>query len=150
MNSPLLAALAGNLVGRKVTFVRLAANSLLVYIECEPGDEFGFTVWLDPTWHVVSPDAVLAGSRQAQVETDEHSSELEKLTVVQSLLDPLIGRAIVSVRCEPVTNDLRLSIEGGFELRAFVSDPTDDHNWHIRDNATRQSLRVSSLGFSIR
>ena len=150
MSDSPLTDFAGDLVGRRVTFVRLAANSLLVYLECEPGDGFGVTFWLDPTWHVVSAEAVLAGSRQAQVEADDSSTELEKLTAVQARLDPLIGRSVVSVGLEPVTNDLRLSIDGGFELRTFVSDPTDDHNWHIRDNATRQSRRASSLGFSIR
>jgi hypothetical protein len=38
------------LIGRSITFVRLACNSLLLYVECEPGDGRGLTLWLEPTW----------------------------------------------------------------------------------------------------
>jgi hypothetical protein len=40
------------LIGSRITFVRLACNSLLLYVECEPGDGCGLTFWLEPPWRV--------------------------------------------------------------------------------------------------
>ena len=67
------------LIGRPVTFTRLAANSLLVYIDGEPGSGTGLTFWFEPTWHLLGPAGVLLGSRQAQTEDAENHSRLSDL-----------------------------------------------------------------------
>lgn len=137
------------LVGRVISFVRLAANSLLIYVECEPGDDSGYVIWLEPTWHARGPDAVLAGSRQAQVDEDCAEDQGAVLNAVARALDPLVGRKVESVRSEPITRDLVVGVEGGYEVRTFVSDPTDDHTWHIADNALRLSIYGAPRGLSV-
>jgi hypothetical protein len=41
------------------------------------------------------------------------------------------------------TNDLALGLDGGFEVRTFVSDATCDHIWHIDDKPRRLALYAS-------
>lgn len=36
------------IVGHRVKYRRLACDSLLLYVECEPGDEKGVTIWFEP------------------------------------------------------------------------------------------------------
>src|SRR5262245_18894426 len=49
------------LLGHAVSFRRLAGDSLLLYIECEPGDPSGITLWLEPVWHLRGPGGGAAG-----------------------------------------------------------------------------------------
>ena len=118
------------MIGRRVTFVRLACNSLLVYLECEPGDDRGHVVWLEPTWSLSSPDALVVGSRQAQV--DEGPNGAEDLARVGDLIrGRLLGRRLESVRLEAPTFDIDLTFEGGYRLRTFAADAGDEDNWHV-------------------
>ena len=48
-----------------------------------------------------------------------------------------------------MTNDLVVAVDGGYEFRTFVSDPTDDHSWHIADNVQQVSIYGSPLGLSL-
>jgi hypothetical protein len=52
------------LVGHRVLFRRLACDVLLLYVECEPGDGKGVTIWLDPIWRLRGPQGVVAGPRR--------------------------------------------------------------------------------------
>ncbi|MCZ6611458.1 MAG: hypothetical protein O6941_02390 [Planctomycetota bacterium] len=123
--------------------MRLATNSLLLYLECEPGKlEGGYIVWFEPTWHVVGPQGVLAGSRQAQ-EDEELGRINEKLAAA------LEGRGIRAIEIESPSNDLVMELEGDYIARIFLSDPTDDEIWHVADNRRRLTLYASPCGFSI-
>jgi hypothetical protein len=83
-----LIEIRGDIVGRAITYRRLAANSLLLYVDSDPDDPTGYIIWFEPTWHVSSPKGVLIGSCQAQVETKEELSEAGKP------LDQLVGHRI--------------------------------------------------------
>jgi hypothetical protein len=130
-----------HIVGRAVTFIRLAANSLLVYFGGQPGDRQGVTLWLDPTWHLRGPDGVLAGSRQAQDDPDSQDPEAG-FRAAAAGVDALAGRRALTLDVDDVTTDLRIAFEGGIELRTFVADPDDNHLWHVRENATGTSVRA--------
>ena len=67
--------LRANLVNHKVSYTRLAANSLLIYVECEPGDKKGVTIWFEPTWHFCGVEGVLIGSRQAQMDDESRTKK---------------------------------------------------------------------------
>src|SRR5687768_5301397 len=58
--------LSAILVGRRVTDRQLAGNSFSIWLDTEKGRLTGWTIWLEPTWNLVGPDGVIAGSRQAQ------------------------------------------------------------------------------------
>lgn len=133
-----LARLIEHLVGRRVSYRRLACDSLLVY-------KAGATIWFEPPWHFRGPQGVLVGSNQAARAADAQ----ETLDAVASLMDVLDERTIVQIVVEPLTHDLTVTFEGGYSIKTFVSDPTDDESWHIRENATGARLKGSPAGLSI-
>ena len=135
--------LRGRLINHQVSLTRLAANSLLVYVDGRPGDGFGLTIWLEPTWNFSAPTGVLAGSLQAQ--TDD-SEEFHK---IGESLQVLVGKTIQSLVADPRTFDLTVQFSDDYLLRTFVSDPNSDELWHIRDNATKKRLSTSPKGFAI-
>lgn len=136
------------LLGRPVTFTRLAANSLILYVDCQPDDKRGFAIWLEPPWHVSSPDRVLAGSRQAQGKGEQGATK-EELDEVAAPLKALNGLPVTAIEVDPRTNDLTLTVGGEFLVKTFVSDPTDDHSWHIRDKEKLLSVYSSPGGLEI-
>ncbi|WP_165071447.1 hypothetical protein [Paludisphaera rhizosphaerae] len=138
------------LVGGEVTFIRLMCNSLLIYVDCEPGDGQGLTLWLEPAWHVTTPQGVVAGSCQAQGEAEVGRPTREELDRVWDLLAPaLLNRPIESIRINVRSQDLIVTVEGGNRVRTFVSNPEDDHTWHIRDNSTGLMVYGSPAGLEV-
>jgi hypothetical protein len=135
-------------IGRPVTYRRLAGNSVLVYVDATPGSRSGVTFWLEPTWQLRGPERVLTGSREAQ--RDDGAADPDAgFRRAAAALDSLSDRTVLDVRVEPITGDLVMEFEGGFILRTFVSDPTDDEIWHIRDNSTSRKLIRAAAGFAI-
>jgi hypothetical protein len=128
--------------GRRVTDRRLAGNSLILYMECEPGDEHGAVLWLEPTWHLRDRERVLAGSRQAQDEPDGFEATAEAI-------DALVGREVFALMVDAVSHDLRIELEGGLIVQTFVADPSDDHTWHIHEGATGVHLGAAPDGLWI-
>ena len=140
-----LESLRDRLIGRSVSYRRLACDSLLIYVECQPGDEKGLTIWFEPIWHLRGPRGVLVGSMQAA----EASKTEGGLDVVCARMDLLCEKSIEEVGVHPLTHDLSVTSAGGYSVNTFVADPTVDESWHIRDNATRVRLKGCPTGLSI-
>ena len=136
------------IVGHIVRKRRLATNSLLVYIDAEPGDGTGLTLWFEPTWHLRDDAHVLTGSRQAQHETDAEDPDAG-FNIAANAVDQLVGRTVVDLEISGSTGDLTLRLDGGLLLCTFVSDPSTDELWHIRDNATKHRLVRSGQSLEI-
>ena len=136
------------IVGRTVRRRRLAGNSLLVYIDTEPGDGTGLTLWFDPTWHLRDDTHVLTGSRQAQHESDAADPDAG-FNLAADAVDQLVGRTVIALEMSESTGDLTLSLDGSLYLCTFVSDPSTDQLWHIRDNATKHRLVRSGPALTI-
>ena len=142
-----LRRLQKQLVGRKVAFRRLVGNSLLIYLECEPGDKTGFVIWLEPCWHFCGPSKVLVGSYQSELAAGPHQAEGFKK--IAPLLDRTIGRKVASVHIEPYSNDLRVQLGGGYWLETFVDDPASNENWHVTDNVSGLTVYASPSGLRV-
>jgi hypothetical protein len=140
------------LPGQPIRFFRFAANSLMVYLGCTPDDlsrnrgDPGFVIWLEPTWHACSLDTVLVGSREAQTDPEEGEPDWDRL---HGQLNPLLGKRVEALTTDFRTNDLILIVEGGHLIRTFVSDASDDHLWHVDDNARRLALYADPQGFEM-
>jgi hypothetical protein len=130
--------------GQPVTERQLAGNSLSVWIGTAPDQSVGFTVWFEPSWHILGAEGVIAGSRQAQDE-DEPSG----WQAVGKIIDLLVGQLVEDVRRDAVTGDLELVLSGGFRVRSFVTDPRDDFLWRIRDLASNRGLSGSPGSISV-
>jgi hypothetical protein len=125
-----------SLIGRTIKDFRLAGNSLIIYIDCTPGENYGFVIWFEPTWHYVGPKKVLVGSRQVQ------QDEYDELGIKEALdqLNLLVGKKVIDLKIEERSNDLVTLIEGDFYIKTFVSDPTDDWIWQIKDKDAKLRL----------
>jgi hypothetical protein len=132
-----------DVIGQKVSFRRLAGDSLLIYINCRPGDppsDSGAIFWLEAPWHLRDQARVLAGSRQTQTD--------EGIRAVHGALDEL--RTVESVEAEPVTSSLVLRFSAGLELRTFVTDPTDElSDWSVELRGTAVTLLGSASGLEL-
>jgi hypothetical protein len=135
-------------IGQPVSYRRLAGNSLLVYVGCEPGDDHGVIFWFEPTWHLRGPEQVLTGSRQAQEDPQADDPE-SGFKAAGKALDVLWNRTVEGVEVEPVTHSLIVRLVGGFEVRTFVSDPTSDLDWHIDEKAAGLSLEGCAGGLEL-
>jgi hypothetical protein len=138
--------LHGRILGGEVSYRRLACDCLLLYLDCEPSDGSGLTIWFEPIWHLRGPNGVLLGSMQVGVACD---SEEAMSAVADGPLKPLFGRSIEGIAIDPLTFDLSISLAGGYRVCTFAADATVDKSWHIRDNATGTRLKGSPGGLFI-
>ncbi|MCU6713051.1 hypothetical protein M6D81_30565 [Paenibacillus sp. J5C_2022] len=124
-----------SLLNRTVQFVRLAGNSLIIYIDCEPGViGQGYSIWMEPTWHLRNNVEVITGSRAAQTEDEaEHK-------IISGFFKQIHMKSIKKITIEPITNDLQIELEEGIILKTFVSDPSDEESWHIKDLYKRKRI----------
>jgi hypothetical protein len=90
---------------------------------------------LEPSWNIVDPDPVLAGSMQAQDEEQASGSK-----AVTGTIDQLVGRNVERLAVEPVTGDLAIGLNGGVRVRTFASDPRETFHRRITDHAMKESL----------
>lgn len=141
----LFADLRSKVLGRPVTFQELDDWALLLFIDTQPGGGTGAMFWFEPTWHVREPGRVLTGSRDAQFADDDP----EGMQRLENLLAALQGNIVEDVAVEPETFDLTLVLSGGYRVKTFVADTTDEETWCIRDNATGSELSGSPAGLSV-
>lgn len=109
----LFAELTVALVGHSITFTRLAANSLLLYVDCEPGDKSGFIIWFEPIWHMSAPEGVLVGSQQAQGDSDD-GANIEELDQIGAPLQRMLGHPVTAVEVDHRTHDLTLTVDNKY------------------------------------
>jgi hypothetical protein len=137
------------IIGRRITFVRLVCNMLLLYLDCEPGDGQGWTFWFNPPWHLSSPEGLITGSGQAEGARDDGPTEEELARVSGPICKKLLGRPITDIQVDRRTRDLTLTVAGIDDVRTFASDPEVDHLWHLRENTTGLTLYAANSGLSI-
>jgi len=145
MPEQFLEDLRKRLIGRPVSFRRLACDSLLIYIGCAPGDKHGIRIWFEPIWHFRGPQSVLVGSMQAAEAAKAESG----LNARSDLMDVLHEKVVEQVVVEPLSFDLNVAFAGGYSIKTFVSDVTADESWHIRDNASGIRLKGAPTGLCI-
>jgi hypothetical protein len=65
------------------------------------------------------------------------------------LVKQLLGRQVEQVSVDALTNDIAVRFSGGYWVRTFVSDPTDD-SWYFRDRQSREVITGSAKGLRLR
>ncbi len=146
-SNSLVKRLQKTLMGCRVTFRRLAGNSFLLYLGCEPGDKQGFVIWFEPSWHLCNRSKVLVGSRQSELASGPHQKAGFKK--VAPLLNKLIGKKVTSINIDSYSHDLDVGLNGGYHLRTFADDPESFKCWHITDTANNLVLYGSASGLRI-
>ena len=124
------------LIGKQVVFIRAAGNSLIIYLESMPSEEKGFSIWLEPTWHLHDNKKVLLGSRQLQTDDNEELNEITRL------LEDLYSKEVKEIEINRITNDITIKIEQ-YELKTFVADANDEYIWQLRDRKKKTILEAN-------
>ena len=68
---------------------------------------------------------------------------------MNALVKKLVGQAIERVSVEPLTNDIDVRFSDGYWIKTFVSDPTADENWYIRDCESNEVVTGSAGGLRL-
>ena len=122
-------------VGAAVANRQLVANSVNIDLRSSLDPSQRWTVWLEPTWHLMGPEGLVTGSRQAQDDVNPSGFE-----AASKALDVIVGLEVVAIEKDHCTGDLTLELSGGYSLRTFAADPRDDMLWSIRVWSTGQEL----------
>jgi mycothiol synthase len=155
-----------SLLGRPVSFYRLVGDMLLLYIDCQPGDDDGYLIWLDPCWQVRGPEGVLVGSdfwlaqgeREAAVSRTHGVAfsylpskgvPAERYERAGAFLSPLIGEPVTGLEVKPGSNALAVEVGVRFRIRTWVLDPTTCHTWHMDNIGRRVALYGSPKGLEV-
>ena len=132
-----------SLRGRRISYASLFQNSLRVCVDRRLNEKTGFFLCFEPVWHLGSLRGILVGSRQAQ------SEERDARAALNLLVEEILDKQIESIRIEPISNDVDVQLSGGYRIRTFVSDPTDDQTWYFRDCQTNLVVSGSPKGLRL-
>ena len=137
------------LIGQRISFIRLACDMLLLYVECNPGDGQGLTIWFNPPWRVSAPDGVIADSRQVRGDNDGPTeAELDRIS--EPIYEKLINQPITEVQVDQCSRNLTVTVAVAYDAKTCASDLENDHLWHIRENATGLTLYATTTGWRVR
>lgn len=133
------------IVGRVIADRQLAGNTLFLWVDTGSDKSRGWIIGLEPSWHLLSADGLLAGSMQAQDEEDASG-----WTRVSERIDTLVGRHIEGLHIDPLTYDLQIKLTGGLIARTFCSDPREEMSWEIRTRADNAVWEGGPRGIRLR
>lgn len=140
------------LVGQRVSFVRVATNSIIIYFFGEPGDDSVVSVFIDPTWRFQRNGKVVVGSYDLQmdksdIESKEYEEEFQR---VAALTSGLRGALLESVDIDFDSSDIAMKFSDGQVVRNFANSAFDDEAWTYRNVAQDITADVSPLGVMLR
>lgn len=119
------------LIGREVSFRRIAGNTIILYFGGEPGDDAVTTLRIDPSWRYFNLGKWLLGSGDLPWEKDENESEDEFSTRFNEICDvcaPLVHSIVESVSLAPNSSDIEINFSGNQRLVSFAGY-TDEEGW---------------------
>ena len=61
----------------------------------------------------------------------------------------MTGKTIEGIATDQLTHDIEIRFSEGYWLRTFVSDPTDEDIWHIRDSRRGLKVYASPMRYSL-
>ncbi|HWM92472.1 MAG TPA: hypothetical protein VN493_17030 [Thermoanaerobaculia bacterium] len=142
------AALRERMLGRAIVHKRLFLSTLQLYLQAEPDAELGLEVWCEPSWQVVGPGGVIAGSGTIYFDPEaEDPDELQRM--VSQATEVLRGCVVEDVAVDARTFELEVRLSGDLAVRTFVSDPTEPEQWLLYDPAAEIRLRGTPAGLRL-
>ncbi|HQY23291.1 MAG TPA: hypothetical protein PLL45_00325 [Thermoflexales bacterium] len=135
------------LIGKSLTFKRIAANSIILYFDGEPGDDTVRSIWLEPPWRYEVSGRVVIGSSDLWLHESDFSSKEEmdaEWTRRCRLTDTVNDSPLEVVLIDSVSNDVMLRFAGGKVMRNFSNSGLHDIAWTFRDRTQKLLVEVSS------
>jgi hypothetical protein len=140
------------LVGEKVSFVRVAANSIIIYFFGEPGDVSVVSVFIDPAWRLQQQGKVIIGSYDLQIDEsdfeskEEYEKEFERRASVTHRLE---GSKLEGIEIDFASSDIYMKFSDGQVVRNFANSAYDDKAWTYHNAPNSVRAYISPLGIRL-
>ena len=137
------------LIAQKVSFRRIAGNSIFIYFFGGPGDASVVSIEFDPPWRYERDGKVIVASYDFWLqESDFESKDNYQETFHRrcALCDPLIGSNLLSFNLDIASSDLALQLSNGQTLRNFANSAFDELAWVYRSSPQDLVVNVSPSG----
>lgn len=143
--------IAAQLIGRRVTSVWMVLYTLKIEVAPTDTDPRCLQIWLEPSWHVRSPERLLTGSGAIESPDDfgDDAEVARASATIERVSDdaqPLVGCTIERLQLDPVTFELCVAFSDGFVGRTFASDPASTLIWVLSDCPRSFALRGTAEG----
>ena len=131
-----------SLVGRTVTFKRIAGNSLILYFNGRPGDPDVKSVWLDPSWRYEYKGQIATTSEDLPWESEKGESDASfsrRFARICNKTNPLVKAKLVKIEIGSNSQEIRLSFSGFQIIRTVVNSRSLD-SWVYRNGTQNLSI----------
>ena len=133
-----------SLIGRKVSFRRIAGNTIILYFGGEPGDDSVTTLSIDPSWRYANDGKWILGSGEIPWETEDENSS--RFNAICDLCKPLVYSVVKVVTLSSDSSDIEIIFSGNQKLCSFASY-TDDDNWTYNNRQKKKNIYGSLAGY---
>lgn len=126
-----------NLIGKIVTYKRIAGNTIILYFDGKPGETNTKSIWIDPAWRYERHKKYIVGSEDFpwEQEDDQNDEEYSKnFEKICERTNSLIGAKVVEIKIGELFNDICLFFSNHQVIRnMFTSENTE--GWVYRDHS---------------
>ncbi len=141
-----------NLLGQRISFKRIAGNTIILYFGGKPGDINITTLRIDPSWRYLKNNKWVLGSGDLPWEKEEKESKEDysnRFNQLCSASDNLNGAVINNISINQNSSDLRIDISNSQQIVSF-SPFLDEENWVYRNRGSGLTICASVNGFEHR
>lgn len=135
-----------NLIGKAVSFKRIAGNSIILYFGGDPGDANIQTLWIDPYWAYECGKKLIVSSEDFPWEKEAHQTDEEFKAMFERVCaksDGLIKSEIVNIEIQHPSNNISLIFDNDQVIRNSINlDEIDAPGWIYSDRL--KDLQISA------
>jgi hypothetical protein len=154
MNLIELQAALNDLVGKQMTYKRVAQNSIILYFDGEPGDKSVHSIWMDPPWRYEAEGRAVVDS--ADLNLDEADFESKDACNAEwqrrcRMTDSANQTPLERVEIDSASHDITVRFAGGKVFRTFTTIVMDEREkWTYRDMTIPIAVDVSPRRITVR
>jgi len=136
-----------SLIGKTVTFKRIAGNTIILYFDGRPGELNVKSLWIDPPWHCEINKMCIVDSEEFPFEQEVWESEKDyerKFNEICNKTNDLLGAKIDNIKIEDGSNSISLYFNNE-QVLVNTIDTMDVEGWIYRDNVNNRQI-VAFIG----
>lgn len=134
-----------SLVNQKISFIRVAGNTIYIYFFGEPGCKDVISLQINPTWRLEKDKKIVVASNDLYYfEGEEKYSEYEKRFKKLCFLFRLIKNTkLMQFRIDEISNDIMLFFSNNMVIKSFLNS-INAISWIIRNKQKKIKINIAS------
>jgi hypothetical protein len=131
------------LIGKVVTYKRIAGNTIILYFDGNPGESNIKSFWIDPLWLFERNREYVVGSEDFPWEQEDGQSDEEydrNFEEICNRTNSLLGSKLTGIKISD-SNDICLQFDKHQEIRNIFGS-NDSEGWIYRDKAKNLEVAV--------